>query len=110
GGNGGGAGIASTGGRGTSQLYSIALTPIEKNPDDRDVDTEAQAEAALEANAGAGRGGRGAGAAPANVQVKIVWDSIERRTLQLTRAGSVNAVIPSPDGHTYLFMAQGAAP
>src|SRR6185369_1166708 len=45
GGNGGGAGIASTGGRGTSQLYSIALTPIEKNPDDRDVDTEAQAEA-----------------------------------------------------------------
>ncbi|HEY2017104.1 MAG TPA: S41 family peptidase [Bryobacteraceae bacterium] len=105
--NGGGAGIASTGGRGTSQLFSIALTPIEKDPNDRDIDTEAQAEAAVETPAAGGRGGRGAGA-PANVQAKIVWDGIDRRVTELTRASSVSAVVPSPDGHTYLFMAQGA--
>jgi len=109
GGNGGGAGIASTGGRGISQLYSVALTPIEKDPTDRDVDTEAQAEALPDTPAVGGRGGRGAGA-PANVQVKIVWDGIDRRIVQLTHASSVSAVVPSPDGHTYLFMTQGAAP
>ncbi len=109
GGNGGGAGIASTGGRGSSQLYSVAVTPIEKDPNDRDVDTEAQAEAVPDTPAG-GRGGRGAGAVPSNVQVKIVWDAIDRRIIQLTRAGSVSAVAPAPDGRTYLFMAQGAAP
>src|SRR5205085_3203354 len=30
--------------RSTMQLYSVALTHIEKNPDDRDVDTEEQAQ------------------------------------------------------------------
>ncbi|MBZ5621935.1 MAG: DPP IV N-terminal domain-containing protein [Acidobacteriia bacterium] len=108
GGNGGGGGIASTGGRGSSQLYSVALNPIEKDPNDRDIDTEAQAEAAPDVAAG-GRGGRGAGAAvPLNVQVKIVWDGIDRRIVQLSHVtGSVSAVVPSPDGRTYLFMAQG---
>ena len=107
--NGGGAGIASTGGRGVSQLYSVALTPIEKDPNDRDVDTEEQALAMADTPAAGGRGGRGAGA-PSSVQVKIVWDGIDRRITQLTRAGSVTGVVPSPDGHTYLFMGQAAAP
>ena len=106
--NGGGAGIASTGGRGVSQLFSISLNPIEKDPNDRDIDTEAQAEAADAAATNAGRGGRGG--APANVQVKIVWDGIDRRITQLTRGGSVSNVVPSPDGRTYLFQAQGAGP
>jgi tricorn protease len=103
--------IASTGGRGNSQLYGVPLTPIEKDPTDRDVNTEAQAEAASQETAGAGRGGRGAGAsAPANVQVKIEWDGIDRRITQLTRMpGSVSTVVPSPDSRTYLFMAQGGA-
>ncbi len=35
--------------RTTSQLYSVALTHIEKNPDDRDVDSEEQAQAAARA-------------------------------------------------------------
>jgi len=105
GGNGGSSGIASTGGRGSSQLYAISLTPIEKDPNDRDIDTEAQAEAALEA-APAGRGGRAG--APANVQVKITWDGLDRRVVLLSRnVGNVSAVVPSPDGRTYLFMAQG---
>ncbi len=109
GGQGGGAGIASTGGRGSSQLFALALTPFEKDPNDHDIDTEAQAEAALaEAPAGGGRGGRGAGVAPSNVQVKIVWEGMDRRMVQLTHnEGNISAVVPSPDGRTYLFMAGG---
>jgi tricorn protease len=107
GGQGGNAGIASTSGRGATGLYAISLTPLEKDPADRDIDTEAQAQAAAEA-APAGRGGRG-GAAPANVQVKIVWDGMERRVQQLGQsAGNISMVLPSPDGHTYLFQAAGS--
>src|SRR5271157_2956215 len=105
------AGIASTSGRGSSQLYSVALTHIEKDPTDRDVNTEAQAEAAAQETGAlpgpGGRGGRGAAAgAGANVQVKIEWDDLERRITQLTRvAGSVSTVVPAPDSRSYLFMA-----
>jgi hypothetical protein len=61
GGEGGSAGIASTGGRGSSMLYSVAFAPIEKDPTDHDINTEAQAEAeAAAGNTGGGRGGRGA--------------------------------------------------
>ncbi len=108
GGQGGGAGIASTGGRGSSGLYVLSLTPIEKDPTDRDIDTEAQAEAAAE-NAPAGRGGRGAGAPPANAPVKIVWEGMDRRFTQMAATmGNINMILPSPDGHTYLFSAAGA--
>ncbi|HXS98736.1 MAG TPA: S41 family peptidase [Candidatus Limnocylindrales bacterium] len=89
------------------QLYSVALTPLDKNPNDRDIDTEAQAEAAAQ-DATAARGGRGG--APANVQVKIVWDGLDRRITQLTRMpGSVTYVVPAPDSRTYLFGAAGGA-
>jgi len=92
--------------RTTYQLYSVALTPADKDPNDRDIDTEAQAEASMEAPMG--RGGRGS--APANVQVKIVWDGLDRRIKQLTRMpGSVMYVVPSPDSRTYLFGAAGGA-
>lgn len=98
----GAASIASTTGRSTSQLFSVALTPIEKDPTDRDINTEAQAEATQQD--AAPRGPRNNGP----VQVKIEWDGIERRITQLTRmAGSVSTVVPSPDGRTYLFMAAG---
>ena len=103
--------IASTGGRGSSQLYAVSFARIEKDPTDRDINTEEQAEAAAaqEAPAG-GRGGRGGAASAANVQVKIEWDGIERRITQLTRlAGSVAWVVPSPDSRTYLFQAMGGA-
>jgi tricorn protease len=89
--------------RTTMQLYSVALTHIEKNPDDRDVDTEEQAEAALETP----RRGPGAGAAP-KVEVKIEWDGLERRIKQLSRGNeSVMQVSPSPDSRTYAFIAAG---
>jgi tricorn protease len=117
-----------------TQLYSTALTRIEKNPDDeRDIDTEEKAQAAATAprrgrrTGGAGetpsrsesaeddietpRRGRGAGAAtesPTNVEVKIEWNGIERRIKQLTRvSGSVSTVVPSPDSRTYAFVATG---
>ncbi len=58
----GGVGTASTvGGGGTSfQLYSIALVPVDKDPNDRDINTEAQAEAPAEVTFG-GRSGFGGG-------------------------------------------------
>ena len=92
-------------------MYAASLVPIEKDPDSSDIDTEAQAEA--QENGGArhaGRGGRGERAANANVQVKIVWDGLDRRITQLTRMpGSVSDVVPSPDSRTYLFQATGGA-
>ena len=97
--------------RTVTQLYSVALLPIDKDPNPGDINTEEQAVAADAAAGGAGRGGRGAGTTAPAVQVKIVWDGIDRRVTQLTHMPeSVSTVVPSPDGHTYLFMAQGAAP
>jgi tricorn protease len=104
------ASIASTGGRGSSQLFGLALTRVDKDPSDRDINTEEQAEAAMQEAASGGRGGRGAGGAAAAPQVKIEWDGLDRRATQLTRmAGSVAMVVPSPDSRTYLFMAAGGA-
>jgi tricorn protease len=93
--------------RTTTQLYSVALNPVEKDPSPAGINTEEQAMAAENA----GRGGRGAGAAAAApVVVKITWDGLDRRIQPLTRmSGSVGYVVPSPDSHTYLFSAQGAA-
>ena len=106
GGKGGASGIASTGGRGSVQLFSVALNPIDKDPNDHDINTEEQAEAAEAAGAGnGGRGGRGA--APANVEVKIDWDGMDRRFNVVTPLANVQYVVPSPDGHTYLFAAGG---
>ena len=102
-------GIASTA-RGTTQLYSIALTHIEKNPDDQDVDTEAEAQAAL-VESGPGRGGRGAGGAIPKVEVKIEWDGLDRRVKKLTNMpGSVLNVAPSPDSRIYAFASIGGTP
>ena len=106
GGQGGSAGIATTGGRGSTMLYAVAFSPIDKDPRDRDINTEAEASAADAAPAG--RGGRGgAAAAPTNVQVKINWDGIDRRINPVTNMANVQYVVPSPDGHTYLFSAGG---
>ncbi len=96
--------------RTATQLYSVSLNPIEKDPNSTDINTEAQAMAA-ESAPGTGRGGRGGAGgspAPANVQVKIAWDGLDRRITQLTHmAGSVSYVVPAPDSRTYLFSAQG---
>lgn len=120
--------------RTTSQLYSVALTHIEKNPDDeKDINTEEQAQAAQSgtrrsAGAGAasssrsaagneetdgarrGRGSASSADASSKVEVNIEWDGLERRIRQLTRlSGSVSTVTPSPDSRTYVFVAIGTA-
>jgi len=41
GGQGGSAGIASTGGRGSSMLYRVAFNPIDKDPNDNDIESAA---------------------------------------------------------------------
>lgn len=123
-------GIASLS-RSTMQLFSVALTRIEKNPDDREVDTEEQTQTApTPPRRGRGPGGAGsaagappsgdtaeeageaprrpAGAAGGKVAVKIEWDGLDRRVKQLTRlTGSVMTVTPSPDSRIYAFIASG---
>ena len=117
----GGVGTAATVGANdtTFQLYSIALTPVQKDPNDRDINTEEQAEAPVEISVGGGGrgpgGGRGRGANRGNsdsetsgTSVKIEWDGLEHRAELLTRGvGSVNYVLPSPDGRNYAVMAGG---
>jgi tricorn protease len=106
--------------RTATQLYSVALTHIEKNPDDRDIDTEEQAQAA-QATSGRSRSTtnsetaapeserpRNGGDRAAKVVVKIEWDGLERRIKQISRmGGSVMNVVPSPDSKTYAFVAVG---
>lgn len=92
--------------RTTTQLYSVALTRIEKNPDDRDIDSEEQAQGGDSSN----RRGRAAESSTAatKADVKIEWDGLDRRIRRLTRlSGGVTAVVPSPDSRTYAFIAQG---
>ncbi len=117
----GGTGTASTVGSGgaTFQLYSVALTPVEKDPNDRDINTEAQAEAPADTGAGGGRGfgggGRGRGgrngggeSESTGPQVKIDWDGLDHRAQLLSRGlGSVGFVLPSPDGRTYAVLSEG---
>ncbi|MBI4875643.1 MAG: PD40 domain-containing protein, partial [Acidobacteria bacterium] len=95
--------IASTSGRTTLQVYSVALTRLEKNPAERGVDSEEEAQSAPPAER------RGpAAAAPAKVEVKIDWDGLDRRIRQITRGSeSVFTVVPSPDSRTYAFVALG---
>ena len=111
--------------RSTMQLYSVALTHIEKNPDDRDVDTEEQAQApqtpnrrnrssstnapSTETDAEPESPRRTNTTATAKVEVKIEWDGLDRRIKRLTSVGgSVVTVAPSPDSKTYAFIASGA--
>jgi tricorn protease len=121
----GGTGTAATVGTGgtTYQLYSIALTPIDKDPNDRDINTEAQAEGPTDLSGGGGRGfggggrGRGTGggggrggadAEASGPQVKIEWDGLEHRAQLLSRGvGSISYVLPSPDSRTYAILAGG---
>jgi tricorn protease len=104
------AGIAQTGRGWPSQLYAVAFSHIDKDPNDRDINTEEQAQAALaETAAGGGRGGRGGNGTPANVTVKIEWDGIDRRIKKVvTTPGSIGGVVPSPDSRTYAFQSIGA--
>ncbi|MDB6021650.1 MAG: peptidase, partial [Pedosphaera sp.] len=123
--------------RSTMQLYSLTLTPIEKNPDEeKEINTEAQAEAAPETpRFRRGAGANSPSAAPSDgdqtdtaetnrrprsfgantrsnapVEVKIVWDGMQRRFKKLTSmSGSVFNVVPAPDSHSLAFVAMSGS-
>ncbi|MHB8524028.1 MAG: S41 family peptidase, partial [Limisphaerales bacterium] len=121
--------------RSSMQLYSVALTRIQKDPeDDRDINTEAQAQAAQdpprrgrgpgsdgesatgdpgETNAAPQRRSRGpglGGRTNAPVEVKIEWDGLQRRVRKLTAVtGSVSMVAPAPDSRSYALVALGGS-
>jgi tricorn protease len=102
-------------GQSTAQIYSIALTPEEKDPRDTGVDEEAEANASERTGSrptsagnrgGAGRPGRPA--AESTVEVKIDFKGIAHRARQLTRTGdSINGLAVSPDSKTYAFITTG---
>jgi tricorn protease len=100
--------------RTTMSLYSVALTRIDKDPEEgKDINTEAQAATVDRETPAPGRGGRGGGggqgaASAPSVEVKIEWDGMDRRIKQLTNM-QVSAVYPSPDSRTYLFSVAGTA-
>jgi tricorn protease len=102
-----GAGIASTGGRGsnTVQLWALSLRDQDKDPANRDIDNEAQglaAEAAARPAGGpGGAAGRGGAGQPQPVEVKIDWDGLARRARQLNVPGEIiSSLTPSPDGRS----------
>jgi tricorn protease len=108
------------GGAGESrvQIFSVALTPEEKNTFDRGIDDEeaaAAAEAAarpagMRRPAGGEMGGGGPEAAPRKVDVKIDWEGIARRSHQITRlSDNITSVVVSPDSKTYAFVVVGTA-
>ncbi len=95
-----------------TQLYSVALTPEEKNMFDRGIDDEeaaAAAEAAARPMGGMRRaGGEGMGGGPPKPEVKIDWEGIGRRSHQLTNlTENITSVAVSPDSRTYAFVAVG---
>ena len=101
-------GLATTQRASTMQLYSVSLTPEEKNPADRGIDSEEEAQAAEQTSrprTPAAREGPPV-APPKKVEVKIDWTGFERRIRQLTRLGdSVGTVVASPDSRLYAFTA-----
>jgi len=102
--------MASQGFRGSAaQLYSVALTHLDKAPDSREINTEEQALALLnETPQGPGAARRGP-APPVNVTLE--WDGFDRRIQKIgTAPGSVISVSASPDSKTYLFQAGAGGP
>ena len=100
--------------RTSMQLYSVPLTHVAKDPEDRDVNTEAQAEANDDRTRRPIRNALALlnpGTASPKVDVKIEWDGLDRRITQLTHLpnGSVYDVAPSPDGHVYALVAMGGS-
>src|SRR5207244_674558 len=88
-------------GRSTAQIYAVNLSPEDKDPTDRDVDSEADAQRQQREQRAGGRGGRGpaadpADSGPAKVEVKIVFEGIDRRARQLTRSGDAVGSLAVP--------------
>ena len=107
-------GVASTGGRATTQMQLMAL-PLraqEKDPLNKDIDNEEQAIAAAAAERGgrAGGGGGAGGGAAAPVEVRIDWDGLTRRARRIEVSGDmVSGLTAAPTGSTIAFMASSSS-
>jgi tricorn protease len=96
-----GSGPISVGNKMTSQLYVLSLLPEDKDRGDKNVDSE---EEALKKAAG----GKGQKGDKAEVEVKIDFTKIGRRTRALTKAGdNVGNVAITPDSKTVVFTTSG---
>jgi tricorn protease len=110
-------------GRSAAQIYTLSLTPEEKDPRDKSVDSEEQAATERPRDrrrrpwTTSERAGRGAssdeapapeGKSEAKVEVKIDFNHIGRRARQLTRtADTIAALAVAPDSRTVLFTTSG---
>src|SRR5581483_3928396 len=95
-------------GRSTTQLFSVALVPEEKDPADRGVDSEAAAEAAERQTPRGQRGRADGGESGPKPDVKIDFDRIDRRARQLTRSGdTVLGLVVAPDSRSVAFITSG---
>jgi tricorn protease len=101
-------GVASTGGRATSQmkLMALPLRSLDKDPLDKDIDSEAQALAAEASPRGPRIGPRGATAG--RVEVKIDWKGLTKRARQIPAAGDfIGGLTAAPTGSVIAFTAVG---
>jgi tricorn protease len=107
-----GTGVASTGGRATTQmqLWALPLRAQDRDPVNRDIDNEAQALAAeAAARQAGGRGGAGGAAAQQPVEVKIEWEGLARRARRLEVPGDAfSGLVSSPDGRSVAFTSSSA--
>jgi tricorn protease len=103
-------------GRSTAQIFSVTLSPEEKDIVSRDIDSEADAQRQLREQRRSGGPGRGPGGEPgtsatggeAKVEVKIDFKEIGRRARQLTRsADAVGSLVVAPDSRTVVFTTTG---
>lgn len=98
------------GGQSTTQLYSVALERLERDPDDAEERAEAEAaQTEQPATPPAGEGGagmrrQGGAQRPPVKPVNIDWAGLKRRTRQVTRMPfPVNDYAPALDGKTLVF-------
>lgn len=103
------------GGESNVQIFSVSLSPEERNIFDRGIDDEEAAADASNRPLGMRRspggesmpGGTGE-RATSKVEVKIEWAGISRRTHQMTHlSDNITSVIVSPDSKTYAFVTMG---
>jgi tricorn protease len=112
-----GGGIASTGGRATSQmkLMALPLQAVKKDPLDKDVDSEPEspATAAPSRETRGTRGIRGVAAAllstPSEVkEVKIDWSGLTKRARQIPVSGDfIGGLVAAPTDSVIAFVAGG---